>query len=592
MRIRLAAALVAAHAVACAAARPVPAPAPPGPIRLTVFATSDFHGALAPEAVARAEGAPLSVGGAATLGGYLAILREENPGGVIALDAGDLWQGTLAAGQTEGAAVVDAYDALGYDAVAVGNHEFDHGPVGPAVAATAPGQDPTGALEARVAQARFPFLAANVVERATGRRPGWLRASTVIERRGLRIGIVGAATPATPQTTLGTNVAHLEFRPIAPAAIAEATALRAAGADVVLLVVHDGASCAGGDGPCEGPLLDLARALPPGLFDAVIGGHFHRAVEARVGGMPVLEPPAGGKGFGTLDLVVDPGAGKVTVAGTEAAHPACVVVAAATGRCGADAGPGPAVPARYRGREVVPAPPVAAAVAPHLARERELRELPLGARLPVALGRSWDEESPLGDLVTDAIRAAVPEADLAVTNAGGLRADLPAGPLAYGDAYAAIPFENRLAVLTLTGAELRELVRLGASDVPGGLQVSGAVVRVRRDRPGACAAADLDGDGRIGPADRDRIESIEVGGAPLDPARQYRIATNDYLAQGGDGLATLIGRLPPERVRLLPERPLLRDVLIAFVRDRGELSPPPGGRLIVEGAEPKCPPGR
>jgi 5'-nucleotidase len=325
----------------------------------------------------------------------------------------------------------------------------------------------------------------------------------------------------------------------------------------------------------------------------VIGGHYHQVVETRVGAMPVLEPPAQGKGFATIDLAVDPRTHRVLAASTrwEAAHPACATVAADTGRCDAGAGAGPAEPATYRGRQVAPAPAVAAVVAPFLAREQELREKPLGVRLAAPLGRAWNEESPLGDLVADAIRAGVPEADLAVTNSGGLRADLPAGPVLYGDAFAAIPFENGLAVVTLTGAELRELLRIGATGVHGALQVSGAVVRVRRDGPGACAIADLDGDGRIGPTDRDRIASITVGGQPLDPVRRYLVATNDYLARGGGGLETVIGRLPADRVRLLPDRPLLRDAVIAYVRDRGELSPPAGGRLIVEGAEPKCPPG-
>ena len=89
------------------------------------------------------------------------------------VDAGDMFQGTLESNMTEGAAVVRAYNALGYDAVAVGNHEFDFGPVGPAPSPRAPGDDPRGALKARAAEAHFPFLAANLVDDATGAPPAW-----------------------------------------------------------------------------------------------------------------------------------------------------------------------------------------------------------------------------------------------------------------------------------------------------------------------------------------------------------------------------------------------------------------------------------
>ena len=128
-------------------------------VTISIVGTNDLHGHI--EALPR-------------LGGYLANLRRERArtgGGVVLVDAGDMFQGTLESNVNEGAGVVRAYNALAYDAVAIGNHEFDFGPVGPQATARAAGDDPRGALRARAGEAKFPFLAASVEDAATGRAP-------------------------------------------------------------------------------------------------------------------------------------------------------------------------------------------------------------------------------------------------------------------------------------------------------------------------------------------------------------------------------------------------------------------------------------
>ena len=111
----------------------VSVPPPPGadppnrPVRLTIVGTNDFHGHVSPNRMVLRDGTTVEMGGSAILAGYLANLRAENPGGVILLDGGDLFQGTIASNVTEGAVVVDVYNYLGYTAAAIGNHEFDYG---------------------------------------------------------------------------------------------------------------------------------------------------------------------------------------------------------------------------------------------------------------------------------------------------------------------------------------------------------------------------------------------------------------------------------------------------------------------------------
>ena len=258
----------------------------------------------------------IRIGGSAVMSAYLKILRGGNFGGVVLLDAGDLFQGTLAANLSEGAVVIDAMNALSYDGAAIGNHEFDYGPVGPISVATQPGVDPFGALKARIAQAKFPLLSANIYESATGRRPSWLPGDglSMIERKGVKIGIVGLTTPQTPVTTVPVNVASLRFGSLATEALIAAKQLREKGADLVIAVVHAGAKCGKWDNPddtesCDektGEIFEMMRNLPPYTLDAVVAGHTHSVVAHKINGTPVIETYGLGRFFSTIDLFLDP----------------------------------------------------------------------------------------------------------------------------------------------------------------------------------------------------------------------------------------------------------------------------------------------
>src|SRR5262245_23643252 len=156
--------------------------APQKVVDITIVGTSDLHG---------------RVGTLPLLGGYLGAIRAKNPDGVVLVDAGDMFQGTLESNMNEGAAVIDAYKVLGYDAVAIGNHEFDYGPVGDAAtvrkgAKPGPEQDSRGALKARVLQAKgaFPVLAANLLE--DNHPLDWpnVAPSVIVTKHGVSVGIV------------------------------------------------------------------------------------------------------------------------------------------------------------------------------------------------------------------------------------------------------------------------------------------------------------------------------------------------------------------------------------------------------------------
>lgn len=586
--------------VAACASTPPSAPASPGvgstasaasagPVRLTLVGLNDFHGHVEPGRTVLKDGQVVEEGGAALLAAYVARLRVDNPGGVLLVDAGDLFQGTLPSNLTEGAIVVDVYNHLGVAAAAIGNHEFDYGPVGPDVMAKRPGEDALGALKARAAQARFPFLSANLREAATGQHPAWLGndGTALVTVKGVKVGLVGLTTESTPESTNPVNVASLRFLPLAPAALEGARSLRARGADVVVVVAHAGGKCPDLKDPhdtssCDrgdSEILTMLDGLPPGTVDAVVAGHTHQVMGHFYRGVPVIETTGMARSLGVVELYVDPASHHVVPERTrlQAAIPLCAKVDAATHTCDARRlKEQPQVtlePATFLGAPVVPDAEVEKLLAPALKTASEAEARPLGITATAPLARGYTGESALGNLLADALRD-VARADVALMNPGGIRADLPAGPLTFGQLYEVLPFDNTVAVLQLSGAEVRRLLELADSTDRGAVfPVSGLEVTLAK-----CP----------GPQ---RLQGLTLqGGAPLEPGKTYRVALPDFLARGGDGLAPLIQSLPPERVDLTPVRGMdLRDAVVAYGKSRGGTLPTPTpGRVRYTGVA-TCP---
>ncbi len=213
--------------------------ADPQPVTITVIGVNDVHGQLAEKG---------RRGGLVTISGYVNAARSarENDGGsLLLIDAGDMWQGTLDSNLSEGAAMVDAYNALGFTAATIGNHEFDFGPVGPAATPSEPGHDPRGALKSRAAEADFPVLAANLIDTDTGELVDWenVQPTTLINVQGIKVGIIGLMTERALQRTIALNVGGLRVAPLAPAIIKYGGELRAAGADIIIVTAHAGGAC-------------------------------------------------------------------------------------------------------------------------------------------------------------------------------------------------------------------------------------------------------------------------------------------------------------------------------------------------------------
>lgn len=291
---------------------------------------------------------------------------------MLLLDAGDLYQGTLESNLNEGAVVTDAYNAIGYQAAAIGNHELDYGPVGSAPIPHAPGDDPRGALKARLAQARFPFLAANLVDTATGTPVSLpnVSPSVILTINGVAVGIVGLLTEPAMSYTMAANVEGLVVTPLVKAVVDEAIALRRRGASVVIALAHAGSKCARVDDPldfssCEpdAEIFEVARQVPGGLVDAIVAGHRHEPVAHEEHGIPIVQSYWHGRAFGRIDVVVNRATGRVL--SHHIFQPRDLCERERPGRAGcALPGAVDARPAEYEGRAVTASARIAAILQP------------------------------------------------------------------------------------------------------------------------------------------------------------------------------------------------------------------------------------
>ena len=519
----------------------------PDLVTLSIVGTSDLHGAAFPRD---------GVGGLPLLAGYVNNLRQARAadgGSVLLLDSGDTFQGGIESNLSEGALVVDAYNAMGYTAEAVGNHDFDFGSVDSVSAHQLPG-DLRGALKARAAQARYPFLAANLIDETTGLPVQWpnVRPSVLIHAAGVAVGIVGVMTIDALRSTIAANVQGLRIAPLASTIVAEATRLRTAGADVVIVASHAGGRCERFDRPgdlsscdTESEIFKVARSLPRGLVNVIAAGHTHGALAHQVEGIGIIQPFSRGQAFGRVDVVFDRRARSVARIEPFAPRQVCGRQDPSSGNCApaTDA----AVPAEYEGQRVAADPAVVRAMAPALERAHQLQARSLGSRLDTPILRGGELGSPLGNVFADALRAAPPGADVAVINNAtrGLWADLPGGPITFGRLYDVFPFDNRVVRISLSGSELRRwLANEIAQGRRGALGISGIGVRV------GCLA------------DAVHVDLLRAPGRPIHDDERLMVATIAYPTLSGSIAQAAAARA----VDSTADAPVVREVVEDWLR--------------------------
>ena len=509
---RLAAGL-ASLLIAAGCAAPPAGPLPP--VQLRVLAINDFHGHLRPPADglrlpdANAPGRSVTVpaGGAETLAGAVAELARGHRHHIL-VAAGDLVGASpLLSALFRDEPTIESLGLMGLALSAVGNHEFDHGAAellrlqrgGCAAEGGCRGPQPFRG-------AAFQYLAASTVDATTGRT--LLPAYAVRHYDGIPVAFVGLTLKDTPNIVVPSGVAGLRFRDEAETVNTLVPRLRAQGIEAIVLLIHEGGYPAGGPNECpaiSGPIVRIVEKLDPAV-DLVISGHTHRAYVCRIAGRTVTSAESFGRMLSAIDLTLDRATRDIVavraenhvVAPTFAKDPRQTALIEAYERL--------AAPLAQR---------VVARIAGPLARDAA----PSG-------------ESPLGRLIADAQLAATREAgaQVALMNPGGIRQPLaPAadGSVRYEQLFAVQPFRNALVTMTLSGAQLVQLLEqqwLG--------QPFARVLQVSRGFGYAWDATQPPGR-RVVPG------SLRLHGRPVAPEESLRVTVNSYLAEGGDRFAVL-----------------------------------------------------
>ncbi len=490
---------------------------------VTILYTNDFHSAFDPIPAYWLPGSP-KLGGAAHLAGLVnQIRRRESP--VFLFDTGDMFTGMIS-NLTRGEALMEMMRAMDYDALAIGNHEFDYGAEN---------------FSRQMNRVPFPSLGANIFYKGT--RHPYARPYVIVERNGMRLGVIGIIGEDARSVALPSGITDLEFLDPIPVVRELVKELRPQ-VDLIVVLAHQGKT---------GPMQSDAEARPEvqrdfdedvrlcGEVDGIdvfVGGHAHRGIE-----QPFVHPKTGTIIVQTYGYGTRLGYLKLRVKDKKIVSHQGELLKVWSDR----------IPPDPRVAEVVRK--YTQQVAPQIGE--------VVGQLQTRLVRDYRAESTLGAFVADVMRQSV-NAEAAIQNAGGLRADLPQGAVNKGHVLDALPFVNSVVACEMTAAEIREVLEQGLTLERGMVQVSGIRTTYDLSKPAG-----------------QRLLSWEINGRAPEEGRKYRVATNSFLAQGGDLYQTFL-RVPQE-----PYGPALSDLVMDYFRKTKTVAAPAMGRLIPAGGEKK-----
>ncbi|MFK7879990.1 bifunctional metallophosphatase/5'-nucleotidase [Roseobacter sp.] len=495
---------------------------------LTILHTNDFHARFEPiskydsgcSAEDDAEGE--CFGGSARLVTAIAEARARSDNSIL-VDGGDQFQGTLFYTYYKGALAAEMMNALGYDGMTVGNHEFDDGPE---------------VLRGFMDAVKFPVLMSNADVSAEPLLADTLAKSTVIERGGEKIGLIGL----TPEDTdeLASPGDNITFSDPVAAVQGEVDRLSAEGVNKIVVLSHSGYRT------------DQRVAAETTGVDVIVGGHSNSLLSntneradgpypTMVGETAIVQAYAYGKFLGELNVTFDD-AGNITAAqGEPIIMDSSVQQDAAT-----------------QARIAQAAKPL-----------EEIRNKVVAETAAEIVGVREDcraRECAMGNLIADAMLARVKDqgVEIAVQNGGGIRASIDAGEVTMGEVLTVLPFQNTLSTFDVTGETIIAALENGVSEHEEGagrfLQVAGMSYAFDVSKP-------------VG----SRISDVTVGGAPIDPAKVYSVVSNNYVRNGGDGFDMF-----KSAENAYDFGPDLADVTAEFLAAKGPYAPYTDGRITMK----------
>ena len=513
----------------------------PGRLKeITILNVSDFHGQLVPlSEAADSFGPTFGIGGAAFLKPWFDLFRAEARGGSITVAGGDSVGASPPISSFFGEKpTIELMNAMGFDADGLGNHNFDRGFA--------------YLRDELIPLAQFPYLSANLV----GPNPPWLASKVFDTFDGGKVGLIGFSNTDIPLLTAPGSLGPFSLVDPSAAVNTEAARLRSKGVGTIIAVGHLGAAGGSLTAP-TGPLVDFASTLTN--VDAVIGDHTNQQVLATLGnGTLLTENLSKGARFTRIRLVIDTATKTVVYKTADFHKPWNIGVK-----------PDPAIQARIDALNAQLAPVLSVLVG------TSTRAIPRADACGRSDGRQC--ESLIGNVITDALRSTY-STDFALTNSGGIRADLtcpttdlasdfcpaftpPPYPITRGQVFTVLPFGNFAVTASVTGLKLRQMLESGLdaalADNPAtpaierGLAANGQFPQVS----GLCVTYDLalPAGARITSLVRQAADGSCTGAAIVN-ATTYTLATNDFTASGGDGYPAIPfssdGRLLEEIVRV------------------------------------------
>ncbi|MFD5337110.1 bifunctional metallophosphatase/5'-nucleotidase [Streptomyces hawaiiensis] len=470
----------------------------------------------------------IDAGGVEYLATHLRQARKGEKYSVTAAGGDMVGASPLISGLFHDEPTIEALNKLDLDVTSVGNHEFDEGAKELARLQNGGCHPKDGCYaDKRFKGADFPYLAANVLDEKTKKpilKPYW-----VWKKNGVKVGFIGVTLEGTPDIVSAEGVKGLSFKDEVETIDKYAKVLRKQGVKSIVALIHEGGfpastsynydcdSPGAGDG-ISGPIVDIAKNVTPQV-DALVTGHTHNAYVCSIAdpaGKPRMVTSAAsfGRLYTDTTLTYDRKTGDIARTAVKSAN-------------------------RVVTRDVPKAPDMTELINKWNTLAAPIGNKPIGY-ISGDIGNTGTE-SPLGDLIADAQLAhgkqQDPETDLALMNPGGIRAPLTHtakagegdGVVTYAEGFTVQPFANTVNLQDFTGAQLIQVLKE---------QVSGpnaAAPKVLQVSSGLTYTLDLTQSG----ADRVVTDSIRLNGAAIDPAATYRVATNNFLAGGGDGFPTL-----------------------------------------------------
>src|SRR6266702_3015456 len=489
------------------------------PVELRILAINDFHGNLRPppggiritDPEDKTKKTVVTAGGAEHMATLVQALRDGHRN-TIFVAAGDLIGASpFLSAMFHDEPTIEALSMMGLDISAVGNHEFDEGK-GELLRMQNGGCHPVDRCQGPhpFQGARFHYLAASTVEKATGKTV--FPAYEIRTFEGIPVAFIGLTLKGTPNIISPERAAGLEFRDEAATVNALVPELKARGVEAIVVLIHEGGQPTGDYNECpgiSGPIVDIVKKFDHAV-DVVVSGHTHQAYVCKIDGRLVTS----GDKYGTLVTAIDLTLDRTTRDVISAKASNTIVRTAAYAR-------NPDQTALLESYDKVAAP---IAIRPAGSITETLSRVPNNAG-----------ESQLGDIIADAQLAATSTAAnggavIAFTNPGGVRTDIARkdeGAVTYADLFASQPFRNQLVTLTLSGKQIKDMLEQQWLDPkrPRILQVSkGFSYAWDNSKPNG---------------DRILPERMSLNGAPIDPAASYRVTVNNFLSVGGDGFTVL-----------------------------------------------------